>query len=245
MKVAAILLLALLPACRTSEPRWEHVDPDPQAYQILAGSQRALGATDWVQTISALALVAGPHGSFETRVHSARDGRARLDLGGQFLAGVGACHGWLVDDSAGMVRPLDGVSRSVVRGHELHMLVVAPETRWRKPRSRGTESWAGKPALAVEFRDDLGKPALLYLRQSDTLPVGLKLVNHTGHGAADVTVSFSEWKKVSGVRLFRRAVFEHGGNRYVYDYTQLKVNAMLDTLFEPPRQLARASDSHR
>jgi hypothetical protein len=40
-------------------------------------------------------------------------------------------------------------------------------------------------------------------------------------------------------------VFEHGGDRYVYDYMQLNVNAMLDTLFEPPRQLARASDSHR
>lgn len=245
MKAAAMFALALLPACEPAESSWERADPDPQAYQILAGSRRALGATDWVRTISALARVTGPHGSFETRVHSARDGRARLDLGGQFLAGVGACHGWLIDDSAQMVRRLDGVSRSVVRGHELHMLVVAPETRWRKPQARGIQQWAGEPAIAVEFRDDLGKPALLYLRPSDTLPVGLKLVNHTGHGATDVEVKFGEWGKVGGVRLFRRAVFEHGGDRYVYDYTQLQVNAMVDTLFEAPRQLTRVSDPHR
>jgi hypothetical protein len=238
-----ILVLAVLLACKPGESKWP-ADPDPVAYQVLAGSRRALGATDRVRTISALARVNGPHGSFETQVYSARDGRARLDLGGQFLGGIDACHGWLVDHAAHVVRPLDRVSRSVVRGHELHMLVVAPETRWHKPQSRGTQPWAGHSALAVEFRDDLGEPALLYLRPSDTLPLGLELVNHTGHGAADVKVTFDRWEKVGKVLLFRRAVFEHGGDRYVYDYTQLQVNAMAEALFEPPRQLARDTDSH-
>jgi hypothetical protein len=242
---AVVLVLAFLPACASTESKWGPADPDPQAYQILAGSRRALGATDRVHNISALARVTGPHGSFETRVYSARDGRARLDLGGQFLAGVGACHGWLVDDSARMVRPLDKVSRSVVRGHELHMLVIAPETRWKKPRVRGIQPWAGESAIALEFRDDLGEPALLYLRSSDTLPVGLELMNHTGHGAADVKVTLDKWEKVGKVRLFRRAVFEHGGNRYVYDYTKLQVNGTVEMLFEAPRQLARDSKLHR
>jgi hypothetical protein len=242
---AAILVLALLPACEPAESKWEYMDPDPEAYQILAGSRRSLGDTERVRTISALAHVTGPHGSFETQVQSARDGRARLDLGGQFLAGVGACHGWLMDDSAHVVRPLDKVSRSVVRGHELHMLVVAPETRWHKPQARGIQPWAGQPAIAVEFRDDLGASVVLYLRPSDTLPVGLKLVNHTGHGAADVQVTFDQWEKVGKVRLFRRAVFEHGGDRYIYHYAQLQLNAMAEMLFEPPRRLARDSDPHR
>jgi hypothetical protein len=240
---AAILILALLLACEPSESRWP-ADPDPVAYQILAGSRRAIGATDRVETISAVARVSGPHGSFETRVYSARDGRARLDLGGQFLGGMNACHGWLVDQAAQVVRPLDRVSRSVVRGHELHMLVVAPETRWHKPQARGIQPWTGQPALAVEFRDDLAKPAMLYFRPSDTLPVGIRLLNHTGHGAPEVEVTFDEWGKVRGVRLFRQAVFAHGGDRYVYDFTQLHVNAIAEALFEPPRQLARDTDPH-
>lgn len=243
MKAASLVLVGLL-ACEPTESHWQIADPDPAAYQILAGSRRALGATDRVRTISALARVSGPHGSFETRVYSARDGRARLDLGGQFLGGINACHGWLVDHLAHVVRPLDRVSRSVVRGHELHMLVVAPETRWHKPQSRGIESWAGQPALAIAFRDDLGEPAVLYLRPSDTLPLGLRSVNHTGHGARDVEVTFGEWSNVGRVRLFRRAVFDHGGDRYIYDYTQLQVNAMAEALFEPPRQLARDTDPH-
>jgi hypothetical protein len=241
---AAILVMAVLLACQPTESTWQTADPDPVAYQILAGSRRALGATDRVRTISAIARVSGPHGSFETRVYSARDGRARLDLGGQFLGGIDACHGWLVDHAAHVVRPLDRVSRSVVRGHELHMLVIAPETRWHKPQARGTQTWAGQPALAVEFRDDLGEPGVLYLRPSDTLPLGLRLVNHSGHGARDVEVTFGEWDKVRGVRLFRQAVLTHGGDRYVYDYTQLQVNATVETLFGPPTQLARDTDPH-
>jgi hypothetical protein len=241
---AVILVLALFLGCAPTESKWQQEDPDPVAYQILAGSRRAIGATDRVRTIVALAQVVGPHGSFETRVYSARDGRARLDLGGQFLAGIGACHGWMVDDAAQIVHPLDWVNRSVVRGHELHMLVVAPETRWQKPRARGIQPWAGQPALAVEFRDDLGEPAELYLRPSDTVPVGLRLVNHTGSGAREVEVTFGKWSKIGGVRLFRQAVFTHGEDRYEYHYTQLQVNAMVETLFEPPSQLARDTDRH-
>jgi hypothetical protein len=40
-------------------------------------------------------------------------------------------------------------------------------------------------------------------------------------------------------------VFEHGGDRYVYDYTQLQVNSTVEMLFEAPRQLARDSRLHR
>jgi hypothetical protein len=244
MKTAP-LVSALILACSPTVPTRRPADPDPIAYQILSGARRALGETERVETIATVARVRGPHGSFETRVYSARDGRARLDLGGQFLGGVGACHGWLVDDAAGRVRPLDLVNRSVVRGHELHMLVLAPETRWKKPLSRGIQTWNGEAALMVEFRDDLGERAALYLRPSDTLPLGLELVNHTGYGAAEVEVTLSDWKTVQGVRLFRRAVFAHGGDRYEYEYTDVQLNPVIETFFEAPRQLAGDPHLHR
>jgi hypothetical protein len=233
-----LLVSTLALACSSTVTTRQPADPDPVAFQILSGARRAMGEAERVETIAAIARVSGPHGSFETRVYSARDGRARLDLGGQFLGGVGACHGWLVDDAAGRVRPLDLVNRSVVRGHELHMLVIAPETRWKKAQSRGTQMWNGEPALAVEFQDDLDERAAVYFRPSDTLPLGIELVNHTGHGDPEVEITVSEWKKVQGVRLFRRAVFAHGGDRYEYEYTDLRVNPIIETMFDPPRQLA-------
>jgi hypothetical protein len=242
---AARLVLAIVSACTSSQPKDGSDESHWEAYQILAGSQRVLGNTEVIRAISAVADVSGPRGSFQTWVSSARDGRARLDLGGQFLAGVGTCHGWLMDEAAKRVTPLDKVSRSVVRGHELHMLVLAPETRWHRPHARGSQRWAGEPALTVEFKDDLGEAALMYFRPSDTLPIGLRLMNHTGHGAAQVDVTFGDWEKLKGVQLFRSAVFEHGGERYVYHYANLQINGVSDTVFEPPTQLAHGSKLHR
>jgi hypothetical protein len=202
--------------------------------QILAGARRALGAVERVQSLSAIAAVTGPRGSFEAAAYSARDGRARLALGKQFLAGIGAKQSWVFDPTADTVGRLDSVTRSVVRGHELHMLVLAPETRWQQPQVGENREWAGAPAVAVVFRDDLGGPATLYLRASDTLPLGLGLINQTGEGAREVDVTFGEWEEVDGVRLFRRAVFVHGPDRYVYSYTQLRLNAVPDSVFEAP-----------
>jgi hypothetical protein len=140
-------------------------------------------------------------------VHSARDGRARLDLGGHLLAGIGNVKGWVYDEEADSVAQLDDTTRSVIRGHELHMLTIAPETRLGEPRGHGVRSWAGEAALAVEFRDDLGAPMRLYLRARDTLPLGWELVNHTGQGVPEVLATFAQWERVDGVRLFRHAMF--------------------------------------
>lgn len=207
---------------------------DPVAEQLLAGARRSLGNVERVQSLAAIATVQGPSRSFQSAVYSARDGRARLALGEQFLAGVGRVKGWIYDRTAGTVAPLDDTTRSVIRGHELHMLVLAPATRWSQPASRGPQQWAGGTALTVEFRDNLGGPATLYLRARDTLPVGFHLVNQTGQGPPDVLVTFQRWEEVEGVRLFRGAVFAQDSTRYVYDYTKLRLNTVPDSMFEPP-----------
>jgi len=208
--------------------------PDTVAGLLLAGARRAMGETSRVQSLSATATVQGPARTFQTVVHSARDGRARLDLGGHLLAGIGNVKGWVYDEEADSVAQLDDTTRSVIRGHELHMLTIAPETRLGEPRGHGVRSWAGEAALAVEFRDDLGAPMRLYLRARDTLPLGWELVNHTGQGVPEVLATFAQWERVDGVRLFRHAMFTQGRDRYVYQYTELRLNAAPDSVFEPP-----------
>lgn len=234
------MLLALvgLDGCRTGTPKASAVagDSTAAAEQLLAGARRALGGGDRIRTIDAVAAVTGPRSSFVTRVSSARDGRARLALGPQFLAGVGAREGWLFDVAADTAGPLDPVSRSILRGHELHMLVLAPASRWRRPRAREGQTWQGRPALAVVFDDDLADPVTLYLSATDTMPVGIRLMNHTGQGLRDVDVTFDRWESLGGVRLFRKAVFAQAADSFVYDYTDLRLNAVDDSTFEPPRR---------
>jgi hypothetical protein len=61
----------------------------------------------------------------------------------------------------------------------------------------------------------------------------LRLINHTGQGPPEVDVSFAQWEAIEGVRLFRHAVFSQGQARYVYDYRQLRLNTVADSMFEP------------
>lgn len=232
--------MAALCACRagthTPDRATPTADAAGDAQRILAGSRRALGAVGRIRTIETVAAVTGPRSSFVTHTYSARDGRVRAAIGAQFLAGVGARESWLLDPSTDTLVPLDPVSRSLLRGHELHMLVLAPETRWRRPRASPASSWQGQPALAVEFDDDLGGPVTLYLSPADTMPVGLLLVNHTGQGLRDVEVTFDRWELMDSVRLFRQAVFAQKADRFVYDYTDIRLNAVPDSMFEPPRK---------
>jgi hypothetical protein len=232
--------LISLQACRPSVSAGKTLDQprDSIADQLLAGAARALGNAERIQSIAAIASVKGPSRSFQSSVYSARDGRARLALGEQFLAGIGRAKGWIYVRAPRRVAPLDDTTRSMVRGHELHMLVLAPRTRWQEPRSRGAQQWEGERAFAVEFRDNLGGPATMYLSARDTLPVGFHLRNQTGQGPPDVLVTFAQWEEIQRVRLFRHAEFAQDSIRYVYDYTRLEVNGVPDSMFEAPRGIA-------
>lgn len=203
---------------------------------VLAAAQRAMGGTDSVRTIWSVAAVTSPTGGFETRIASAVNGDVRLALGRGLLAGVRDSRGWACDTSR-TVTALDPVTRTVVRGHDLHMLVIAPS--WLTPPTREPDvRWNGDSAIALRFSDELGAPLRLYLRLRDTLPLGLELVNHTGRGQREVRVRFEDWQPLHGVRLFRKATFEHGPNRFVYSYITLAVNALGTEAFQSTCDLA-------
>ncbi len=200
---------------------------------LLAGAERALGSgVDSVRTIWAAAAVTAPGGGFETRVASARDGRVRMTLGRSLIAGVDGGRGWRCD-SLGQPGPLDPVTRSVVRGHDLHMLALAPTTWLADPEVRPGRRWGMDSVLTVEFTDELGAPLRLHFRLPDTLPVGLELINHTGRGPREVEVLFEAWEERAGLRLFRKAIFVHGTDRFEYDYRELTINTLGEDAFAP------------
>jgi hypothetical protein len=216
-------LLALAACSRAAAPA--------SGPELLAAAHRALGVSDSIRTIWAVATVASPSGGFLARIASATDGRVRLALGQGLVAGVQGGQGW-VCDSVGQVAPLDSITRSVVRGHDLHMLIVAPS--WlAAPTREPDQRWGEHSVLTLRFQDELGAPLLMRLRATDSVPVGLDLVNHSGAGPREVRVRLENWRAQAGVRLFRSATFEHGGNRFVYSYTELAINILPDSAFQP------------
>jgi hypothetical protein len=204
--------------------------------RLLAASRRALGgdAVESVRTITAVASVRSPNGSVETRVVSDRTGRARMEQGDSFVAVVTREGGAVIDPVTRTSEPMDSATRTVVRGHEVHMLSLFPTTIWTAPRWLGRSDFEGKEAFGVGFTDELGAPVALYLSVNDTLPLGYEVENHSGRGAARVRVALQEWMPLDGVQLCREVIFVHGSDRYRYSYSHLRLNTARESELTVP-----------
>lgn len=212
---------------------------DPAALQILAASIRAMGgaeAVDSILTIDAIAEGTGPGGSFQTHVSSARDGRMRfmqITPGGHFSAGVDSAGAWHVAGPS--VVPLDSATRSFLRGHELHLLALAPSTRWRPIAATGPVTIQNRDAIGIRFADEMGGDATIFYRTTDTLPLGYRLLDHSSEGAPPVEVLFGHWGVHTGAPLFTDAIFAQGEEKVNWHYTRVGVNMAADSLFRRPR----------
>lgn len=197
--------------------------------KILAGAKHSIGggAVDAVETIRAQAVVQGPRGQFVTVVWSARDGRARMEQSGGFVAATHPSGAWRLDARTGEAVELDPEILSMVRGHEVHMVMMAPLTRYVKPKAAGEVEFGEKKALAVEFSDSFDDRVLAYYAVADTAPLGLRLT----HPDPDVFVTFDDWTLVEGVRLFGKAEFTQGAESFQYRFTDLELNAVDDSVF--------------
>lgn len=221
--VVPILLIVLAAAC-TSAPKG--------ADAVLAGARRAMGVTDSIKTLDVFANVTSPGGSFETRVASSSAGHMRISIGKDLIGGINLGAGWRCD-SLGKLVDLDTLTRSVIRGHDLHMITLAPHVWLKSPTLRPCLTQCGDDSvMTVEFKDELGGPLLVYYRATDTLPIGLDVVNHTGNGEPRVEVYLSAWDEKGAPRFFRNARFQKGVNKFDYDYREVKLNTLQDSAFD-------------
>jgi hypothetical protein len=213
---------------------------------VLASARRAMGGDGLVAaatTIDALAACDGPSGPFETRVYSSRDGKMRFEQtpssGQTFVAGIDGQGGWSYDADLDQFVRADSATLTFLRGHELHMIALAPETRFGEPEAQGLERLGRRHAVALRFRDLIGTPVHIYYALEDSLPLGFRVANHTGSGAPAVLVMFEDWRSVDGLRLFTRARFEHGMDTYRYEFTSIRLNSVPDSLLSRGGRLSR------
>lgn len=227
LRLKWLRLSLIASAACTQEP-----PPAPSAEQWVAAMHRAIGPTaDSVASIAVRAMVEGPQGEFVTTVQSTRDGRVNLNLAGLLVAGVTSQGSWQCSPEGAVITP-DSVTLTMVRGHDLHMLLLHPS--WLgAPSVDSVRTWGDDSVATLRFTDELGAPFLMHLRSADSLPIALQLVNHSGQGPRDVVVEFNQWQMVSGLRLFTQATFLHGANRYVYNYQEIEVNTVPDSVFAP------------
>lgn len=190
----------------------------PAAAAVVAGALRRLSA-DGVPRLPGMvrfdASARGPGGEFDVSVQSAADRSLRIDFPPGFSAAITRDDAWLLARPGEPPGPLGDTLISYVRGHDLIMNLLDPESRVGPLHHAGLEEFDGQPALRLHGLDALGGPVELYYAARDTLPLGYRVVDHL-RGQGPVTVTVSDWQLVGNVRLPQFAVFTQGAERFEY-----------------------------
>lgn len=106
--------------------------------------------------------------------------------------------------------PADTAAWNRLRGHELHALLLFPETRLYDP----VPVPAGQDTLALRWMLNDRDSLVVRYAARDTLPLGVEL----SWTEPVTTVSLEGW---AGVPFFRRAVFRQGGETATWTYTRV------------------------
>jgi hypothetical protein len=225
-----LVLAMTVTACGGSDNMESSTDKAETARKILGSARDQLGAVESFATIRAEANVVGPNSEFVTIVWSGRDGRARMEQSGGFAVGVHPGGNWRIDSATGRVEPLDDPMLAFLRGHELHAAVLVPESRYHSPEFSGDVEFGDQLALAVSLKDNLGDTMFAYFSAVDTVPLGFRLTQPD----PDVDVTLGGWKRQQNLLVFTRAIITQGDEEYRYEYVDIQLNNVPDSVFAAP-----------
>lgn len=220
----------VLGACTQGES--EQPVPRSSVEVILDGAARATGMASRTSPLQLVAdaHVVGPRDQFRTVIHSASDGRVRMEQTPQgFVAGINDTAGWVHDPESGETSEL-GPMASFVRGHELHMLALLPESRLSNPRLATASPLDLEAALGIAFSLPSGDSLVIYYAAADTIPLGLRVA----YTDPNVVVTWSDWVERDELKLFTQARFVQGDEVFTYDFQAVEIAALPDSLFAPP-----------
>jgi len=206
---------------------------EPSASTVLAAARRALGgdgAVAGARFVRFDADASGPGGAYRVTVQSGAEGGARVDFSTGFSAAIDRDAGWVRTEAEPTA--MSDTLETFVRGHELVMNALRPESRYGELRFAGEEKFGDVPAIRLDGVDALGAPIQFYYSVVDTLPLGYLVVDHL-RGRDPVATTFSEWRSFEGLRLPTRTRFVQEDEVFVYEMSDI---AVADTV--PPGAFA-------
>ncbi len=236
--LAIFVLGASLTACGLPSARPD--TSDRAASRLVMSAERAMGGSDALARIYAIVAEArctGPNGEFTTRVEtllpsSVRFRQVRPDRPPLEIL-ILDDRGWRFEPEGGAT-VIDEPLRAMVRGHELHAMVVRMLERFPVLERAGEVEFSGQPCLALEGQDNTGRPATVYLRAADAVPAGFRLTDPLSPEGDTIVVDLGDWRKVGDVRLFHQATFTTRGGVYRYTYGTVSLDLGDAQAFEPP-----------
>ena len=208
---------------------------------IFEMSRAALGTPEAcaaVQSVSARANCRGPHGTYITEIHSARDGRVRFQQTWSHRNPVciiiNAQGAWATDLHSRESDALDALSVSMIRGHEFQMLPLTLRARYTQPEYAGRVEWHTEPCVQVRARDDLGVLCAHYFRARDARWLGMEL-GSPRHPEEKTRVLVQDWTQCAHVFFPSRVLAADARGEYFFEFQEIRVNDTPDDFFEAPR----------
>ncbi len=200
--------------------------------QVLAAARARMGGTAAIAAVRSIVAIAdceGPKRNYKTTVRSDRSGA--VDFQQDFTDGTNyrvAYEGRLPLNSVRRPRTLSQselANRTEVQGHEVQMIVLAPDTRFSGPVSVRDTLFRGRHAIGVAFRDTLGGSVVEYFAPRDSLPLGFTFPDREVAGPGVVSLILGQWAPVDGILVPRYAQYRQGGKAYRFRYTSIRFNA--------------------
>lgn len=195
--------------------------PPSRAEAVVAGARRRVGFDpDETRTLRGVVEAQGPEGRFDVTIHSAPDGPVRAEWDGEFAAGLWAGGSW---QRAGeeTTAPLPVEMITFLRGHEGHLMLLAPGPRLTNLREAGETTFEGAAAIRLVGDDAAGAPVELYYAAADTVPLGFRLRDHVGIRPEPVSWQLEDWRG-DGRLLAHAATIRQGPETFLYRYVSLE-----------------------
>jgi hypothetical protein len=114
--------------------------------------------------------------------------------------------------------------------------------RFREPSFAGRENFAGKDALKLSMKDELGNPASVFFDSDSGLWLGFVSLNPLGEQRETVRVVINEWKTIGKVKLPSKVTATDKQGDFVLDFQDISVNQINENIFAVPAKVAAMNE---
>jgi hypothetical protein len=216
-----------------------HAQENPLS--VIERSVQAIGGRDElgrIRNIRAFADCTGPNGKYTTEIYSAKNSRLIFrqvrQTGKSFAGQTNGNVFWTKDETNGEFSLADKSTASIWRSHEFQWLAIALMERFSEPSFAGRENFAGKDALKLSMKDELGNPTSVFFDAESGLWLGFISLNPSGEQRETVRVVINEWKTIGKVKLPSKVTATDKQGDFVLDFQDISVNGIDERLFAVP-----------
>ena len=240
--VCQLLLVAL---CSATSARAQAENPSAvieRFVQAIGGKQAVVE----IRNIRAFANCTGPKSNYTTEIHSARDSRLifrQVRQGGaSFLGQTNGRIFWTKDEASGDSALADKREAFAWRSHEFQWLAIALLERFVEPSFAGLENFAGKNALKLGMKDELGRPASVFFDKESGLMLGFIILNPLSPQPESIRAVFNEWKQVGKVKLPSKVTVTDKQGDFVLNFQDISVNRVDEKVFSVPARVVAMNE---